>query len=141
VKLARISLQVAPPTFRVAPGHAARISLAWWDDSEPEGRRDPVLVASPGYAARTLVIVWPTDSRGYVHADRVRRGEVEVLPWDLTDEDLERLRERARFWPLDLHDLLVWQDKIAPCPETLRSESLGIGLKDRVDAAIARLEG
>lgn len=141
MKLARISLHAPPPGFHVLPGQTARISLAWWDPAEPEGQREPVLVVSPTGAARTLVVVWPTDSRGYVRADRVRRGEVEVLPWDLTEAELEQLRERARLWPLDRHDFRVREGAIVPCPETLRTADLGIGLDVRIAAAISKLDG
>lgn len=141
MRLARVPLTPPAPAFRPEPGRIQRISLAWWDPTEPEGRRDPVLVVSRTAAARTLVVVWPTDGRGYVDAGRIRRGEVEVLPWDLDEQDLAGLRARALHWPLDRHDLLVQPGRLPPCPETLRAVNLGIGLERRIEAAIAREEG
>jgi hypothetical protein len=137
---ARISLTLSESVF-VAGSGIARISLAWWDPAEPEGRRDPVLVTSPSGCPRTVVVLWPTDGRGYLDVPRLRRGEVEVRPWNLAEDEIELLRQRARDWPLDRHDLLVRRGWVVPCPETLRTADLGIGLEQRIEAAIARLMG
>lgn len=141
MRLERVRLTPPALAFRPEPERIHRISLAWWDPTEPEGQRDPVLVVSRTAAARTLVVVWPTDGRGYLDAARLRRGEAEVLPWDLDEQDLARLRARAQHWPLDRHDLLVQPDRLSPCFETLRTVDLGFGLERRIEAAIAREEG
>lgn len=135
---ARIRLAGAPAGLDLALGHTARISLAWWDPTEPEGRREPVLVAGPR-AARTVIVVWPTDAQGNVDPDRARRGEVRIVPWDLDEVQLERLRVLASSWPLDQHDLWSRGDWLAPCPETLRTADLGLELESRIEAVIAHL--
>lgn len=126
-------------TFAPSPDRWARVSLVWWDPDEPEGRRDPVLVAQPGGAVRTFVAVWPTDGRGLLDGARLGRGEVDVLPWDLGPEALEELRRRHARWPLDLHDLRVSgtpsRPRLGPCPETLRTAPIGAGLDRHLERA------
>ena len=136
---ARISLSAAAPAFRPDPARVHRISLAWWDPSETEGQREPILVASITSVARTVVVVWPTDARGLLDPARLRAGEVEVVPWDLDGRLVEQIRDLARYWPLDRHDLQVRASGLAPFQESLRLADLGIGLEHRIEAAIARL--
>jgi hypothetical protein len=142
MSLARVSLTSPAPTFRPEPGRVHRLTLAWWDPAEPEGRRDPILVASPMATAQTLVVRWPTDVRGYVDLRALRAGQgIDVAPWELGQEDFERLRKLAERWPLDRHDLYVHSSWLAPCQDTLRTTSYwsDCGLERPIEAAIRRL--
>lgn len=131
--MTRVSLaSAAEVTF--APAGISRVSLAWWDPTETEGRRDPILVQHRS-GLRTFVVVWPTDRAGNLIADRVRQGVADVMPWDLSAAHVERLRELARAFPLDRHDLLVGTT-IWPTAETLRTMPLGFDLTRRIDAAV-----
>lgn len=134
MKLARIPLHSPPPTFQPQPGRIARVTLAWWEDGEL------VLVPSQTGAARTLVVVWPTDSNGYMDLPATYAGRVEVLPWDLSPQHFECLRTFSSSWPLQQHDLYVWASKLGPCLHTNRGTLYWAGLDGRIEAEISRLE-
>lgn len=135
--LLRIRLTHPPATF-IPTDRLARISLAWWDPSEPEGRREPVLVQGP-HGPRTVVVVWPVDSRGRLDVEAVQRGDVQVLPWDVSPVLLEELQRLAREWELDRVDLFVTETTLGPAPLCLRVELSGfLGSVDRVVEEVSR---
>lgn len=137
--IVRVSLLGAPPLYAPAPARRDRISLAWWDPAEPEGRRDPVIVSASG-RLRTLVVVWPTLADASIDVPRVKDGRVDVLIWDPVPAHVERLIELTRMgFPLDRHDLHVTESTAWPTGETLRTMPLGLDLERRVQAAAYRL--
>lgn len=90
------------------PSTPTRAALIWWD------RGELVLVEPPPTApadarASTIVAVWPSR---------------EILPWHLTEAQVDRLYELHTRWPwtLDDHDVCVHPDgRISPRLETFRS--------------------
>lgn len=135
MKLARIPLHTPPPVFVPQPGRIARVTLAWWEDGEP------VLVSSLSGAARTLVVVWPSDAKGHMDLPATYAGGARVLPWDLSPQHLEDLRTFSQSWPLQQHDLYVWATKLGPCMHTNRGTLYWAGVDERIQAEIERLEG
>jgi len=128
---ARVPLAGSPAEPEFEPGpEVSRISLAWWDPEEEEGRRDPILVRY-GSTVRTIVVVWPTDPSGLVQVESVRRGEVLVRTWTVGPL-LDRLREVSRDFRLDLHDLLVTRGTVYPTRDTLRTLPMDLDLDRRV---------
>ncbi len=105
-----------PATFTPSRRVLSRISLAWWDDSDP----DPVFVSGPHGGPSTAVIVWPTDDRGLVLPDELRADHYPVLPWHLDMPTFSKLHDLHRRWPLARHDLLVDRRTLRPTRQTLR---------------------
>lgn len=132
----RIPLVPSRPALFMPSASIARVTLAWWEG------REPVLVPSPSAAARTVVVVWPTDVRGYLDVPAARAGRVEVTPWELSPSDLDRLRALAAAdWPLDRHDLYVHRDWLGPCRESLRHTDYWSVALTTVEATIRAVSG
>lgn len=111
----RLSLSPNPAECFLVGRNVARVSLVWWADGEP------VFVSSASSAARTVVAVWPTDSRGSLRSRDL--ASVEILDWWLLKRDFERIRELvAAGWDLAKHDLYVCERFVGPCQETLRAQ-------------------
>lgn len=114
----------------------ARISLAWWEPDCPE----PVFVLGPHGGPSTVVLVWPTDRRGYLIPGATERGLWRALPWHLDAHTFGALGDLHRAWDLDRHDLWVSREGLVPRPDTLR-DWRGLKAEAAIVGARAKIGG
>lgn len=132
----RISLRSPPAPFVAVPGRTARVSFLEVEDGEP------VIRGALDDSAIAVVLVWPTDDRGYVDVAAVQRGDVRATTWRLTAAEVAALRALAAAgWTLGDRDLLVTggpHPSVVPCRETFRASTLAPRV---TDADLRRLAG
>lgn len=123
--------ETVPSSFRPPRRGAARITLAWIGTGGP-------LFAPMGDQLATVIVVWPTDTRGRLLDDVEARGGT-VARWDLTVGDHRDLVRIAEVWDLDRVDLRVRPHRVDPCCSSLRAWP-GFGRHEpAIEAMIARL--
>jgi hypothetical protein len=113
----RLSSPSPRAAFSSSSDHIARITFAWIEDGEP-------VVQGVG-PYRAVVVVWPTDARGYVDVAAVRNGQARVTTWDLSERELDALRELVvEGWNFERFDLMVtggpWAPRFMPAVGSLR---------------------
>ena len=106
-------------SFVPSPTSLARISLAWWEQGDPE----PVFVRGLHGGPSTVVIVWPTDHRGLLISSELERHNYSILPWHLDEVAMTRLHDIHTVWNLAKHDVHVG-GQISPCTESIRKPFL-----------------
>lgn len=120
-RLSLLARSRATEAFRSPEGAVALVTALQVDSNG-----EPVWRQAGPTGFRMLVAVWPALPDGSVVPDRVRAGEVRVLPWDLTPAEVAELdRLLAMGWRIDEVDLLVTggpnHPRFAPSPDTLRA--------------------
>lgn len=55
----------------------------------------------------TVVVIWPTDSKGNIDKARMKNGECSVVPWIFSKKKYAELKTIATEWPLGEHDLKI----------------------------------
>jgi len=74
----------------------------------------------------TVVVAWPTDSRGNLNRDAWKRQIFDVMPWVFGQQVLSTIQQVQPHYPLGMHDLtLTCEDpkfqriQVAPCKDNL----------------------
>lgn len=130
------SMRKAPSRFKAEAGKTYRISLAWWptdDSGNLDLNQDTptfrgcrriyhpqagyVLDKGPEYsrllgkegktAIGTIIVVWPTDSKGKLQTERLKSGDYQVLPWVISTDKYDAISSIHDDWPLGQYDLKV----------------------------------
>lgn len=130
---ARIRLGQSLDVYEPTVGQRDRISFAWHDED------GAVSMPAKGGCASTVVLVWPTDRRGFVDPKAIQRCEIRAAVWTLTPEQLDRIDYLGKIFPLHQHDFLVRPERIVACARTARTMPFGLPLDRLIDPVIVAL--
>ncbi|MEQ1501920.1 MAG: hypothetical protein ABMB14_06800 [Myxococcota bacterium] len=126
----------ATPRLEVPSGQVVRLSVAWWAETLDDP--SPVFVGS-AEAPRTVVVVWHTDTKGYL----LDADQWLVREWRLTGDVFAHLRSLHGSFHLGSHDVLVTggeTQRILPCRESLYRLVPNLRLADTIESAVTELE-
>ncbi len=92
---------------------------------------EPIFVEGPTGRPATVVVVWPTDERGYIISSEL--GLARAAIWELESGMEQRLQDLICAMPLELYDLRVRRGHVIQWPRTLRSSSWYRSLERTID--------
>lgn len=168
--------------FKAEQGKSYRISFAWWDQTEdgqmnldaptPEFvgamrhykqgvgyflNKGPEFTAlagnPPKQAIGTIIIVWPTDSKGVLDKARLAADEgIDVLPWIFSADKYKQFGQIHAEFPVGEHDVKLdctdtqyQKMTFTPCKDSilrkLRDNPKAKAIMDRIQARVQEIAG
>ena len=96
----------------------------------------------------TIVAIWPTDKNGQVDKSALARGDIEVLPWVISGDKYNYLKNTNNEFPFGGHDITAactdaqfQKMTFTPCRESLLKSLLGNPkAKEITDTLIAKAQ-